>query len=150
MLHCIFALYHDRNTVDWTRWRHKINAQRGPASARAGPKEAISHLCRNELKRPTPVQRRLSRTQALLGRVAPGSGCRCRGWKCGVLWGCPPTPHSIGDPPSAPHVCCYCQNWWVVVRRVQMGVSIWGAVHCTRWTGEHWVEQVSRVHGTAY
>jgi len=45
MLHCISALYHDRNTVDWTRWRHKITAQRrprlslalGPASARAGP-----------------------------------------------------------------------------------------------------------------
>jgi len=31
VLYCIFALYHDRNTVDWTRWRHKIIAQRGPA-----------------------------------------------------------------------------------------------------------------------
>ena len=29
-----------------------------------------------------------------------GGGCRCRGWKCGVSWGCPPTPHSIGDPPT--------------------------------------------------
>jgi len=45
VLYCISALYHDRNTVDWTRWRHKITAQRGPAprsciepaSARAGP-----------------------------------------------------------------------------------------------------------------
>jgi len=47
-----------------------------------------------------------------------------------VLWGCPPTQHSIGDPPSAPHVCCSCQmNWWDVVRQVQMGVSIWGAMH---------------------
>ena len=53
-------------------------------------------------------------------------GCRCRrGWKYGVLWGCPPTPYSNGDPPTAPHVCYCCQrNWWVVVRRVQMGVSI--------------------------
>ena len=59
-----------------------------------------------------------------------GGGCRCQGWKCGVLWGCPPTPHSVGDPPRSPHVYCYCcqMNWWDVVRRVQMGVSIWGAV----------------------
>ena len=55
-------------------------------------------------------------------------GCRCRGWKYGILWGCPSTPIFIGDPPTAPHVC-FCQmNWWDVVRRVQMGVSIWGAV----------------------
>jgi len=62
---------------------------------------------------------------------AYATGCRCWGWRCrGVLWGFPPTPHSIGDPSSAPHVRCYCQmNWCVVVRRVQMGVSIWGAVH---------------------
>jgi len=31
VLHYISALYHDRNTVDWRRWRHKITAQRGPA-----------------------------------------------------------------------------------------------------------------------
>jgi len=48
-------------------------------------------------------------------------GCWCRGWKDGVSWGCPTTPHSIGDPPTAPHVCCCCQmNWWVV-RRVTNG-----------------------------
>jgi len=45
-------------------------------------------------------------------------GRRCRGWKCGVLWDCPSTPHSIGDPPTALHVCCCRQmNWWDVVRR---------------------------------
>jgi len=41
-------------------------------------------------------------------------GCRCRKCKCGVLRGCtyPTTPHSIGDPPSAPRVSYYCQlNW---------------------------------------
>jgi len=63
-------------------------------------------LYKHERKRPTPVRRRLSRTQALLGRVTPGGGWRCWGWECGVLWACPPTPHSIGDPPTAPHVCC--------------------------------------------
>jgi len=30
--------------------------------------------------------------------------------KCGVLWSCPPTPRSINDPPTAPHVCCCCQT----------------------------------------
>ena len=29
---------------------------------------------------------------------------RCLELKYGVLWGCPPTSHSIGDPPGAPHV----------------------------------------------
>jgi len=48
--------------------------------------------------------------------------------KCRVLWGCPLTPRSIDDPPTAPHVCCCQRSWWVAVRRVQMGVSIWGAV----------------------
>jgi len=31
VFYCISALYLDRNTVDWTWWRHKIIAQRGPA-----------------------------------------------------------------------------------------------------------------------
>jgi len=63
--------------------------------------------------------------------LSPGNGCRCQDLKWGVLWGCPPTPHAIGDPPNPLHVCCCClqKNWWVDVRRVQMGVSIWCAVH---------------------
>jgi len=36
---------------------------------------------RQERKRPTPVRRWLSRTQATLGRVRPGDVYRCRGWK---------------------------------------------------------------------
>ena len=47
---------------------------------------------------------------------------------CGILWGCPPTPRSIDDLLTAPHVCCCERSWWVAVRRVQMDVSIWGAV----------------------
>jgi len=31
------------------------------------------------------------------------------GIKVRVLWGCPPTPCSIDDPPTAPPVCC-CQR----------------------------------------
>ena len=72
-----------------------------------------------------------------------GGGCRCRGWKCGVLWGCPSTPRSIGDPPTAPHV------WWNVVRRVQWVYRFEAPCVCTRWAGERWVEQMPRLHGTA-
>ena len=72
--------------------------------------EAISHLCRQERKRPTPVRRRLSRTQALLGRVIPGDVYRWLESKCGVLWGFPPTSCSIDDPPTVPYVCCCCQK----------------------------------------
>jgi len=71
-------------------------------------REAISHLYKQEQKRLTPLRRRLSWSQALLGRVILRGGCQCRGWKCRVLWGCPFTPHSIGNPPTAPHVRC-CQ-----------------------------------------
>ena len=94
----------------------------------------LTHLYKQERKRPIVVWRRFSRTQALLGRVIPGvDECRCWGWKGGVLCGCPPTPHSIGDPPRAPHVCCCCQkNWWVYVPRVQMDVSIERPCVCTR------------------
>jgi len=35
---------------------------------------------------------------------------QCLELKCGVLWGCPPTPHSIDDPPTALHVWCCCQR----------------------------------------
>jgi len=72
--------------------------------------EAILHLYK-ERKRPTPMRRRLSRTQAPLGRINSGVSAGVGDEKCGVLWGCPPTPHSVGDPPSAPHVpvCCCCQ-----------------------------------------
>ena len=43
--------------------------------------QAIPHLYKQELKRPTPVRRRLSRTHAVLGRAIPGGWCRCQGWK---------------------------------------------------------------------
>jgi len=48
-------------------------------------------------------------TKLFFGGSLPLGGCPCRGCKYGVLWGCPLTPHSIGDPPSAPHVYCCCQ-----------------------------------------
>ena len=117
-------------SMDWTLEDNMVDGLFFCATL-TGRKEAIPHLYKQERKRLTSVRRRLNRTQALLGRVIPGGWVfRCRGWKCGVLWRCPPTPHSIDDPPTAPHLCCCCQmNRWDIVWRVQMGVSIWGAMH---------------------
>jgi len=47
------------------------------------------NLYKQERKRPTPVRRRLSRTQALLRRVIRRGVYRCLEVKCRVLWGCP-------------------------------------------------------------
>ena len=57
--------------------------------------EAISHLYKQGRKRPTPARRRLSRTQALFGGSFGGDVYRSLELKCGVLWGCPPTPRTI-------------------------------------------------------
>ena len=122
-------------------WRTTWSTVCSSAPHSQATEETIPHLHKQEWKSPTPVRRRLRvwRFWAHLGRVIPGGG-RCRGWKCGVMWGCPPTLHSIGDPPTAPHVwCCFQINWWDVVRRVQMGVSIWGAVRLGRLFAEAWV-----------
>jgi len=43
-----------------------------------GRRGGHTHLYRQDMKRPTPVRRRLSRTQALLGRVIPGGGADVR------------------------------------------------------------------------
>jgi len=88
-----------RRSVDWTLEDNMVNGLFFCATL-TGRRGGHTHLYKKERKRPTPVRWRLSRTQALLGRVSPGE-CRCRGWKCGILWDCLPTPHSIDDPPSA-------------------------------------------------
>jgi len=67
-------------------------------------------------------------TQALLGRVAPRGWVPVSGMKTRSLVRLSAHSACHRDPPTAPHVCGCCQmNRWVV-RRVQMGVSIWGAV----------------------
>jgi len=49
MLHCIYALYHNRDTVDWTRWCHKSLLRGAPRLSLAlGPatRPCIgSHIC---------------------------------------------------------------------------------------------------------
>ena len=51
-----------------TTWSTVCSSAPHPQAA----EEAIPHLYKQERKRPTPVRKRLSRTQALLGRVIPG------------------------------------------------------------------------------
>jgi len=114
-------------SMDWTLADNMVDVCSSAPHSQA-TEEAIRHLYKQERKRPTSVRKQLSRTQALLGRVILGGGYWCRGWKCGALWDCPPTPHSIGYPSTAPHVCCQ-MNWWDVVQGVLMCVSIWGAMH---------------------
>jgi len=72
--------------------------------------EATHHLCKQERKRPTPVRRRLSWTQALLGRVIPGMCVPVSGINVRSLVELSATPRSIDDPSTAPHVCCCCQK----------------------------------------
>ena len=108
-------------------------------------KEAVPHLYKQERKCPTPVRRRLSRTQAFLGRVIPG------GWvpvadACGIV-----------RPLRIPLVIRPVRRTYVVVRWTnEMVCGGYKRVSrfevpciCTRWMGEHWVEQMSRLHGTS-
>ena len=76
------------------------------------------------------VWRRLSWTQALLGRVMLGGRCQCWRWKYEVLWDCLcPLSIPLVIRATAPDVC-HCQiKWWDVVQQVQMGISIWGIMH---------------------
>jgi len=44
VLYRIPGLYHNSSTVDWTRWRHKITGQRGPAPRSCiGPLAQVLH-----------------------------------------------------------------------------------------------------------
>ena len=78
-------------------WRTTQSTVCSSAPHSQAAEEAIFNLCKQERKRPTPVRRRFSRTHAVLGRVIPGSGCQCWGWKYKVSWCYPTTPPSIGD-----------------------------------------------------
>ena len=76
-------------------------------------------------------------------------GYRCLEIKCGVLQGCRPPPHSTDDRPLH-------RTYVVVVRKTELlcGGYKWvsrfeAPCICTRWMCERWVEQMSRLHGTA-
>ena len=73
--------------------------------------EAILHLCKQEreLVKPDPGYSWEGHSGGVGASVGDENA---------VLWGCPPTPHSIDDPPTTPNACCCCHiNWWDVVRR---------------------------------
>jgi len=106
---------HDRRFVP----RHTHRPQRRPYPISTGRSGNVQHRCGGCWAGP----------RLFLGGSFRVCVYRCLELKCGVLWGRPPTLLSIDDPPTALHVCGCCQkNWWVDVRRVQMGASIWGAV----------------------
>jgi len=88
------------------QWRKTWSAVCSSAAHSHAAEGVMPHLCKQEQKRPTPVRRRLSRTYTLFlvgpsQKVVPDVGR----WQYGVSWCSPSTPHSIGDPPRAPHFC---------------------------------------------
>jgi len=56
--------------MDWTLENNVVDGCSSEPHSQAA-EEAKPHLYKQERKRPTPVLRQLSRTQALLGRVIP-------------------------------------------------------------------------------
>jgi len=114
--------------MDWTLENNIVDGlstvcSSAPHSQAA--EEAIPHLYKQERKRPTPVRRRLSRTQALLGRVIPGAWVLVSGMKMRSLVGL--SSHSTfhwWSAHCAARMLLLSMNWWAVVRRVKMGISI--------------------------
>jgi len=96
-----------------------------------------------------PVGWQLIHTYADLGRAIPGRWMSMTWMKTCVSQCSPITLHSIGHSPRAPpsvivrwtdELLCGGYKW---VSRFEMPCIP------TRWIGERWVEQVSRLHGTA-
>jgi len=98
-------------SMDWTLEDNLVDGLFFCATL-TGRKGGQTHLYKQERKGPTSVFEAVG-PRLFLGRFFREGGCQCRGLKCGVLWDCPSTPHPFDDPPTAPHVCCFCQvNWW--------------------------------------
>ena len=118
---------------------------------RSQRRPSIPHLYKQERKRPTRVRRRLSRTQALVGRVIPGRCVPVSGMKMRSLVG-------FVRPPRIPLEIRPMRRTSVVVVRKTDALLCGGykwvsrfeaPCICTRWAGERCVEQMSRLHGTA-
>ena len=113
--------------------------------------EAIHHLYKHKQKRPTLVRRLSSRTLTLLGRVIPGWWAPVTGMKMWSLVG------------LSVHSAYHWQSAHCVIRMLLLSAKLMrccaaGTNRCldlrrrasTRWTGERWVEQMSRLHGTVF
>ena len=74
-------------SMDWTLEDNMVDGLFFCVTLTGRGEEAIPHLCKQEWKRPTPARRRLSRTQALLGRVIPGGWVPVSGIKVRSLVG---------------------------------------------------------------
>jgi len=115
-----------RRSMDWTLEDDMVNSLFFCATV-TGRRGSHTHL--QERKRPTPVRRRLSQTQALLGRVIPWGWVPVLGIKMRSFEGF--SAHSAFHGWSA-----HCAARMLLSKklmsccaRIQMGVSIWGAVH---------------------
>jgi len=133
----------------WPFWRTTWSTVCSFAPHSQAAELAIPHLYKQERKRPTPVRRRLSRTQAVLGRFAPG--CVGAGVGDESTESC-----RVVRPLCLPLVIRpVCRTYVVVVKWTDeflCGEHKWVSrfeTPCirTRWTGERWVEQMSRLHG---
>jgi len=136
-------------SMDWTLEDNMVNGLFFCATL-TGRKEAIPHLYKQEQKRLTSVRRRLSQTQACLGRVIPGVCVPVSGIKVRSLMGL--FAHSAFHWWSAHCAACMLLSDKLMsccvadtnrVSRFEVPCS------STRWAGERWDEQMSRLHGTA-
>ena len=121
-------------STDWTLEDNMVDCLFLCATLTAA-EEATLHLCKQERKRPTPVRRRLSRTHAVLGWVIPG-GCTGVWNENGIVR---PVRRTYVVVRKTDELC----GWYKWVSRFEAPCI------CNRWTGERWVEQVSRLHGRA-
>jgi len=89
----------------------------------------MPHLCKQERKRPTPVRRRSSRNNAVLGRAIRGGWVQMTGMKVRslVVFSNRSAFPRLSTQSAA--LLMLSDNCWVVVRLVQMGVSIRDAAH---------------------
>jgi len=62
-------------------WRTTWSTVCSSAPNSQAAEEVLSNMCKQERKRPAPVRRRLSRTQAVLGKVIPGGWVPVAGMK---------------------------------------------------------------------
>ena len=97
--------------------RHTHRLQKGPYTIYANRNGNVRHRCGGGWAGP----------MLFLAMLFQGGGS---GMKVRSVVGLSNLSAFHRDPPRAPHLFCCCEmNWWVVVRPVQMGVSIWDAVH---------------------
>jgi len=137
-------------SMDWTLeenngWlsvllHHTHKAQKGPYSICVSRSGNVRHRCGG----------RLCRTHAVLGRAIPWGWVPTMGMKVRNLAVLSKPPHSIGDRPER-STSVAVDRW---IDELLCGGYKWVSWFempfiPTCWTGECWVEQMSRLHGTA-